>query len=86
MQNPFRGVELDYGKGTTRPASREEAYALHAALVAAGELHLAAVPLDLLSSGTNGPKTCSQVISLGQTTVRRNDPTRCAYYTTKPAS
>ena len=45
VQNPFRGVELDYGKGTTRPASREEAYALHAALVAAGELHLAAVPL-----------------------------------------
>jgi hypothetical protein len=45
VQNPFRGVELDYGKDTTRPASREEAYALHAALVAAGELHLAAVPL-----------------------------------------
>ena len=45
VQNPFRGIELDYGKGTTRPATREEAYALHAALVAAGELHLAAVPL-----------------------------------------
>jgi hypothetical protein len=45
QQNPFRGIEKDYGKGTTRPASREEAYALHAALVAAGELHLAAVPL-----------------------------------------
>ena len=44
-QNPFRGVELDYGKGTTRPATREEAYALHSALVAAGEFHLAAVPL-----------------------------------------
>jgi hypothetical protein len=44
-QNPFRGVELDYGKGTTRPATREEAYALHEALVAVGELHLAAVPL-----------------------------------------
>ena len=45
VQNPFRGVELDHGKGTTRPATREEAYALHDALVAAGELHLAAVPL-----------------------------------------
>lgn len=44
-QNPFRGVERDYSTGTTRPATREEAYALHAALVAAGELHLAAVPL-----------------------------------------
>jgi integrase len=43
--NPFRGVEKDYGKGTTRPARREEAYALHDALVAAGEAHLAAVPL-----------------------------------------
>ena len=45
VPNPFRGVELDHGKGTTRPASREEAYALHAALRDAGELHLAAVPL-----------------------------------------
>jgi hypothetical protein len=45
QQNPFRGIEKDYGKGTTRPATREEAYALHDALVAAGELHLAAVPL-----------------------------------------
>lgn len=44
-QNPFRGIERDYSSGTTRPASREEAYALHAALVAAGEFHLAAVPL-----------------------------------------
>ena len=44
-QNPFRGIELDHGKGTTRPATREEAYALHEALVAAGDLHLAAVPL-----------------------------------------
>ena len=43
--NPFRGVEKDYGRGTTRPATRDEAYALHDALVAAGELHLAAVPL-----------------------------------------
>lgn len=44
-QNPFRGVELDYGKGTTRAAEREEAYALHKALIAAGERHLAALPL-----------------------------------------
>ncbi len=45
QQNPFRGVEMDHGKGTTRPATRDEAYALHDALVAAGERHLAAVPL-----------------------------------------
>jgi hypothetical protein len=45
QSNPFRGVEKDYGRGTTRPASREEAYTLHEALVAAGEPHLAAVPL-----------------------------------------
>ncbi|MBS0240283.1 MAG: hypothetical protein JSR89_17860 [Proteobacteria bacterium] len=45
QQNPFRGIELDHGKGTTRPATRDEAYALHDALVAAGEQHLAAVPL-----------------------------------------
>ena len=43
--NPFRGVELEHGQGTARPASRAEAHALHAALVAAGEPHLAAVPL-----------------------------------------
>ena len=34
-ENPFRGVELEHGKGTTKPATREQAYALHAALVAA---------------------------------------------------
>src|SRR5262245_18546123 len=44
-ENPFRGVELEHGRGTTTPATREEAYALHVALVAAGEPHLAAVPL-----------------------------------------
>jgi hypothetical protein len=43
--NPFRGVELEHGKATTRAASRAEAYALHQALVAAGDPHLAAVPL-----------------------------------------
>lgn len=43
--NPFRGVELDYGKGTTKPATRDEAYALHEGLKKAGHLHLAAVPL-----------------------------------------
>lgn len=44
-ENPFRGVELDYSRGTTRPASREEAFALHRALIAAGEPYLAVVPL-----------------------------------------
>ncbi|MBS0233807.1 MAG: hypothetical protein JSR99_10000 [Proteobacteria bacterium] len=44
-ENPFRGVELDHGKGTTRPATRDEAYALHEALKVAGLPHLAAVPL-----------------------------------------
>lgn len=43
--NPFRGVVLEHGRGTTRPAAREEAFALHRALIAAGEPHLAAVPL-----------------------------------------
>jgi hypothetical protein len=43
--NPFRSVELTHGKGTTKPASRAEAYALHRALLAANEPHLAAVPL-----------------------------------------
>jgi hypothetical protein len=43
--NPFRAVELQHTRQTTRPASRAEAYALHAALVAAGEPHLAVVPL-----------------------------------------
>jgi hypothetical protein len=43
--NPFGGVELEHGKATTRAASRAEAYALHQALVAAGDPHLAAVPL-----------------------------------------
>lgn len=43
--NPFRAVELTHGKGTTKPASRAEAYALHRALIAAGEPHLAVVPL-----------------------------------------
>jgi hypothetical protein len=43
--NPFRGVELDHGKETTVPATRAAAYALHHALIAAGEPHLAVVPL-----------------------------------------
>ena len=43
--NPFRSIELSYTHGTTQPASRAEAFALHEALVAAGEPHLAAVPL-----------------------------------------
>lgn len=43
--NPFRGCVCEHAGGTTRPATREEAFALHAALIAAGEPHLAAVPL-----------------------------------------
>ena len=43
--NPFRAVELTHGKGTTKPTSRADAYALHRALIAAGEPHLAVVPL-----------------------------------------
>lgn len=43
--NPFRGVALEHGSGTARPASRDEAFALHEALIAAGEPHLAVVPL-----------------------------------------
>jgi hypothetical protein len=33
VQNPFRGVELERGKGTTRPATRDEAYAVRDALL-----------------------------------------------------
>lgn len=43
--NPWRGVELQHGRTTTRPATREEAYALHKALAAAGHHWLAVVPL-----------------------------------------
>ena len=43
--NPFRSVELQYSHGTTRPASRADAFALHRALLDIGEPHLAAVPL-----------------------------------------
>ena len=43
--NPFRGVEMEHGDDTARPASRAEAFALHQALIGAGERHLAAVPL-----------------------------------------
>lgn len=45
LQNPFRGVELTHSNAKRPAATREEAYALHEALVAAGERHLAAVPL-----------------------------------------
>lgn len=44
-QNPFRGVELTHANAKRPAATREEAYALHEALVAAGEQHLAVVPL-----------------------------------------
>ena len=43
-ENPFRGVELEQIENHTAGVSLD-AYALHAALVAAGEPHLAAVPL-----------------------------------------
>jgi hypothetical protein len=45
QKNPFRGVEMQHGNDTARAASRAEAYALHQALLDAGEPHLAAVPL-----------------------------------------
>lgn len=44
-QNPFRGVELFHSNGSRHAATREEAYALHRALVDAGEPHLAVAPL-----------------------------------------
>ncbi len=43
--NPFAGVVLEHGRGTATPATRAEAFALHRALLSAGEPHLAAVPL-----------------------------------------
>lgn len=45
LQNPFRGIELTHGKGKRPAATRDDAYALHRALVTAGELYLAVVPL-----------------------------------------
>ena len=44
-KNPFRGVTLEHGIGTATPATREDAIALHVALVNSGEPHLAAAPL-----------------------------------------
>lgn len=44
-QNPFRGVELTHANAKRPAGTREEAYALHKALVSAGELHLGLVPL-----------------------------------------
>lgn len=44
-ENPWRGVAMEHGKGTATPATRADALALHRALVAAGQPHLAAVPL-----------------------------------------
>ena len=46
--NPFRDVELTYGNGERPAATREQAIALHQALVNAGEPHLAAAPLVCL--------------------------------------
>jgi hypothetical protein len=44
-ENPFRGVEMWHGSDTAKAATRLEAYALHEALLAADEPHLAAVPI-----------------------------------------
>lgn len=44
-ENPWRGVEMVHGKGTTRPATRAEAYALADALAAHGQPWLGAVAL-----------------------------------------
>jgi hypothetical protein len=44
-ENPFRNVVFEYTHNTTKPASRGDAFALHKALVDAGEPHLAVVPL-----------------------------------------
>ena len=43
--NPFAGVERETGKTEIMPATREEAYALSAAIAAKGHPHLAMVPL-----------------------------------------
>lgn len=43
--NPFAGLERETGKTDVVPATREEAYALSAAIAAAGHPHLALVPL-----------------------------------------
>jgi hypothetical protein len=43
--NPFRGVEMQHGSDTAKAATRLEAYALHQALIKAGEPHLAVVPI-----------------------------------------
>ena len=44
-ENPFRGVEFEHGRGCRPAATRAQAFALHEALVAAGEPHLAVAPL-----------------------------------------
>lgn len=46
--NPFRGVELTYGRGERPAATREQALALYQALIDAGEQHLAVAPLVCL--------------------------------------
>ena len=82
-QNPFRGIELDHGKGTTRPATREEAYALHEALVAAGGLPLWRPCHSSASNGTSALRTSSPVIWPGQITDPPSDRTRFAFCTTR---
>lgn len=45
LANPFAGVEREGGKTPKLAATREEAYALHKALLAAGHVSLAVAPL-----------------------------------------
>jgi hypothetical protein len=73
-ENPFRGVELEHGHGTTKPATREQAYALHAALIAAAEPHLAVVPL-ICFEWPGDPRMCLLVISHGLIIAQATAPT-----------
>ena len=51
---PFRAVELSHGKGTTKPASRADAYALHRALTPRGS-HISRVSMQPKPLGTHPP-------------------------------
>jgi hypothetical protein len=82
--NPFRAVELTHSKGTTKPASRGEAYALHRALDAVAEPHLPSCR-SRVSNGTSGQRTCSLDISRGATIDLLSGRTLSAFCTTRPA-
>lgn len=83
-ENPFRGVELTYGNSERPAATREQAIALHKALVAAGELHLAVAPLVCLE-WMQRPETSLPAISHGRTTGQQNGQTTSASNTTRRA-